>query len=124
MANYLLKCVGAWHRPPAKALINMCSAGTALTLRKEPTNPFDPNAIQVLLRSDLIPEDQFEEQAEALAGFGFDRDAILAEPEWHIGFIPAKDASWLVRKLPDEDVPATLEFDHEAKPLVKLTVAD
>lgn len=124
MADYVLKCVGMHFRPPAKALVNMVPSGTPITLRKEPTNHVDPNAIMVLLASASIPEDQFVEQSETLAGFGHNRDSILAEDTWHIAYIPAKDASWLVRKLGDDDTPAELHFDHDAKPVVKLTVED
>lgn len=125
MADYVLKIVGMHFRPPAKALVNMTVGGTTVWLRKEPENQFDPNAIAVWLDSSSIPEDQFEEQAEVLAGFGHDRDSVLAQPQWHLAYIPAKDASWLVRKLSDgADTAAELHFDHDGKPIVRFSVAD
>lgn len=124
MATYQLKCVGAFHRPPAKALINMTIGGTRVWLQKEPTNAFDPNAIKILLPSESIPADQFDEQAAALAGYGHDRDSVLAIPLHHIGYIPAKDAIWLARKLGDEDHPAELHFDHNGAPTIHLEIQE
>jgi hypothetical protein len=41
--------VGMHFRPPAKAVLEALPAGTLLWLRREPSNPYDVNAVQVLL---------------------------------------------------------------------------
>ncbi len=85
--------VGAHFRPPAKALLAVLPAGHPLLLRPEPTNEYDANAVQVLLRTSslilLITEVTFRDELEnQLAGAGFDVDAVLAEDEWHLGYLP------------------------------------
>ncbi len=89
------KIVGAHYRPPAKALIAGISQGTILTLRAEPTNPFDENAIQVLLKRENINESDHENLNSELSGFGKDIDDILSQPEWHLGYIPREIAKVL-----------------------------
>jgi hypothetical protein len=41
--------VGMHFRPPAKAVLEALPVGTTLWLRREPENPYDANAVQVLL---------------------------------------------------------------------------
>lgn len=85
--------VGAHFRPPAKALLACLPAGHPLYLRPEPTNEYDSNAVQVLLRStrllQLVAEPFFKDELEnQLSGQGFDVESVLAEPEWHLGYLP------------------------------------
>lgn len=82
--------VGAHFRPPAKALLACLPAGQQLYLRPEPTNEYDENAVQVLLRSSDIPHDTAlrEELENQLAGQGYEMEQILGEVEWHLGYIP------------------------------------
>lgn len=131
--------VGAHFRPPAKALLACLPAGHPLYLRPEPTNEFDENAVQVLLASSTIPTDEFlrDELNNQLAGQGFDLETVLAEPEWHLGYLPRaakgnpKLEEWniQVQKAIHEVCPAdadgnysvapcTLSFDSAGKPVV------
>lgn len=85
--------VGAHFRPPAKALLACLPAGHPLALRPEPTNEWDENAVQVLLLSaslqPLLAEPFFRDELERqLSGQGFDLEQVLAEPEWHLGYLP------------------------------------
>lgn len=85
--------VGAHFRPPAKALLACLPAGHQLWLRPEPTNEYDENAVQVLLRSEslqpLIAEPFFHDALQMqLSGQGSDIETVLAQPEWHIGYLP------------------------------------
>lgn len=85
--------VGAHFRPPAKALLACLPAGHPLWLRPEPTNEYDENAVQVLLRSStlvpLVEEEFFRDEVEnQLSGQGFDLEQVLAQEEWHLGFLP------------------------------------
>lgn len=85
--------VGAHFRPPAKALLACLPAGHPLYLRPEPTNEYDENAVQVLLRSDslqpLVSEPFIRDELERqLSGQGFDLESVLTEPEWHLGYLP------------------------------------
>lgn len=85
--------VGQHFRPPAKALLACLPAGHPLFLRPEPTNEYDENAVQVLLRSeslrDLCNEEFFRDEVERqLASQGFDLEQVLGEAEWHLGYLP------------------------------------
>lgn len=80
--------VGAHFRPPAKALLACLPNGQQLGLRPEPSNPYDENAVQVLLRSADIPDECWEELELQLAGAGFDKETIMSEPLWHLGYMP------------------------------------
>lgn len=85
--------VGAHFRPPAKALLACLPAGHQLWLRPEPTNEYDENAVQVLLRSDslqmLVMEPFFRDELERqLASQGFDLGQVMVENEWHLGYLP------------------------------------
>lgn len=84
--------VGAHFRPPAKALLACLPAGQPLWLRPEPTNEWDSNAVQVLLRTaslhSLVAEPFFsDELSNQLSGQGFDLKQVLGEAEWHLGFL-------------------------------------
>lgn len=134
--------VGSHFRPPAKAILACLPAGHPLTLRPEPTNEYDENAVQVLLRSSTLPElckDPFfvDEINGQLLAQGFDLDSVLAEPEWHLGYLTraakgnAKLEEWNMQvqqalhevcataDFPDPPVVAcTLSFDSSGKPTV------
>lgn len=131
--------VGAHFRPPAKALLACLPAGHPLFLRPEPTNEYDSNAVQVVLRTTTIPQDEFlaDELETQLAGAGFDLETIKGEDEWHLGYLPraakgnAKLEEWNIgvqvavhdqlRALPDGTfpcAPASLSFDASGKPTV------
>lgn len=85
--------VGAHFRPPAKALLSCLPAGHQLWLRPEPTNEWDENAVQVLLRSaslrSLLTEPFIRDELERqLSGQGSDIESVLVQPEWHLGYLP------------------------------------
>ena len=132
--------VGAHFRPPAKALLAVLPAGHPLFLRPEPTNEYDSNAVQVVLRTASLPKEAhfLEELETQLAGQGFDLESIMDTPEWHLGYLPraakgnAKLEEWNVQvqcalhevlmnhpRHNNEDLPcapASLSFDASGKP--------
>lgn len=139
--------VGAHFRPPAKALLACLPAGHPLALRPEPTNEYDANAVQVVLRtSTLAPlcKEAFfaDEVNNQLTAQGFDLESVLDEPEWHLGYLPraakgnAKLEEWNVgvqqaihevARIDDTDkiptgelatIAATLSFDASGKPAI------
>lgn len=145
MDSITTNLVGAHFRPPAKALLACLPAGHPLYLRPEPTNEFDENAVQVLLASSTIPQDEFlrDELNNQLAGQGFDLETVLGEPEWHLGYLPkaAKGnkelEEWQIGvqkaiheiatvEMPHETglhystVPCTLSFDSAGKPVLMI----
>lgn len=89
MSNSIIfPIVGAHFRPPAKAILASLPSGQELWLRPEPTNPYDENAVQVLLRTESIPNECWENLILQASGMGFDEAALRAEPLWHLGYIP------------------------------------
>lgn len=80
--------VGARYHPPAQAVLDNLPAGTKLLLRRQPDNPYDGNAVQVLLpevlstQSDLI---------KILVDNGLDSNFLPL----HLGFIPRESAAKL-----------------------------
>ena len=122
MSDETAPLVGAFHRPPAKAILQVLPGGAALRLECEPTNQYDPNAIKVLVAVSEIPPDQHETLKLLAAGYGWDIDDILAQEEWQLGYIAAKramDLCWRVEKI----AASTLSFDSAGKPLVDITWA-
>lgn len=130
--------VGAHFRPPAKQLLEVLPIGTPMLLRAEPDNPYDENAIQVLVSlSKTYPISQWAVLAAALEGTGYtpqdliDREAN--EGPLHIGYIPrtgAKTAQGgpgnieVAQFLTEFPYEASFGFAAEGYPTVKLTVAE
>lgn len=116
----ILAIVGARFRPPAKEVLDNLSSGTKLLLRRQPDNPYDMNAVQVLLPLD---QDHGETVNTLIQGAEVD----MSEP-LHLGFIPRGDAvevaKWMDKMGNDpsmeyeEGWPATLTFLPSGQPAV------
>jgi len=98
--RYSLPIVGARFRPPSEAILRLLPLGFPLTLRREPSNKFDVNAIMVLIADEAafnaLPS---EALANALEPFGKEPSDIVLP--WHLGYIPREDAEGLA-KIVDE----------------------
>jgi hypothetical protein len=80
-----LAIVGARFRPPAQAVLENLSSGTKLLLKRQPDNPYDSNAVQVMLPLD-------ENHGDTVSGLLLASDIPFEEP-LHLGFIPRDDAA-------------------------------
>lgn len=87
MTIYSAPIVGAHFRPPAKAILQVLPADCPLVLRHDPENEFSTEAIAVYLRSADIPESARPELEIHGPGYGFSLESILAQAEWHLGYI-------------------------------------
>jgi hypothetical protein len=96
--RYTLPIVGARFRPPAQGLLDVLAHSTPLVLRREPSNEYDINAIQVLVASSAItaPTAQL---AKVLEGYGLTIEDLHARSEWHLGYIPRGDAAQLAPRI-------------------------
>lgn len=108
--NITLPIVGARFRPPADEILRLLPSGIPLMLRPQPDNPYDANAIAVLLPL----ED---------ARLEVPRNLILAsggeiEGPFHLGFIPAKDAAHISLT---SDAHGALTFSLSGGPMVSFT---
>ena len=102
--------VGQYFRPPAGAILQVLPAGATLILRPEPSNPFDPNAVQVLVKTTEIPQEHTDILDAIAQGQGYSAEDIFAAEEWHLGYIPRNMAKDLVKTLPTGDTQATICF--------------
>jgi hypothetical protein len=121
MENYPI--VGAWHHPPAQALFEVLPPSTLLILRPEPTNPFDPNAIQVLLPRTSL--DALNPHAQgvlvrSLAGYGTSIDELHEQETTMLGYIARKFAEGLAPQLGGEDTRAKLVYGASGAPQASL----
>lgn len=117
MAIFSLPIVGSYYRPPAEAILRVLRLGVPLTLESEPSNPADPNAIKVMLRTGDIPVGEHEELAGIVENYGANLADILSNEWIHIGYIPAKEAIWVVDKIGGTIV-GSLGFTPAGKPAV------
>lgn len=75
-------------RPPATPLLRCLHDGAELMLVHELDNPYDKNAIKVVLATDTLGPDAHEYLAGHAPRFGYSLEDILAESEWDLGYIP------------------------------------
>lgn len=115
----ILPIVGAHFRPPARLLLEHLRPGTELQLQAEPTNPYDENAIRVLLQSSDLPQaEEFWSLCEA--NFGITQEDLAAAPV-HLGYIP-KTETHLVRPLLRSGLtPTTFTITAAGKPAISLS---
>jgi len=91
MPQYII--VGAKFRPPARALLDTLPRGQELLARREPSNAYDANAIQVIvLATTITPTSAI---AKACEDYGKSIHEILSSHEWHLGYIPREHAAGL-----------------------------
>ena len=96
--------VGAHFHPPAKALLSLLRSETPLIARPEPSNPYDPNAIAIWLRSADIPPTLHDRLDAEAAPYGMSADEIYAKSEHHLGYVPAKLAAVLIADFQGEKI--------------------
>ena len=113
--------VGAHFRPPAKGILEALPSGCPLRLRPEPDNPFDPNAVMVCVASASVPPTAHERLAQGLPLWGSSLEEFLAQPEWHLGYVPRTRACDLAPSLAGHDAPAMLTFGATGPPSVTRT---
>ena len=111
--------VGAYYRPPARALIDALPVGAALLLRPESTNEYDPHAVAVYLPTENLNDASIAALRESLPSHGIEVDQILESSEWQLGYIP-RDTAGLEITRADHDLPCTFFLTLDGKPAVKL----
>ena len=120
--------VGSHFRPPAKGLLESLPAGTELWLQPEPDNPFDGNAIKVLLHTEAlsalagITPQQAARIGLATAPFGYQWEDLLAQAEWHLGYIPRGLAAGLAPQLSGQELPGELAFAANGSPIISVAI--
>jgi hypothetical protein len=116
----LYPIVGDYHRPPARAILQVLPMGCPLQLVPEPANPYDQYAVMVQVASLDIPPDQYD-NLEVFAGpQGFDLEQILSQSHWHLGYVPRTVSQEVAEKLQGSCAPGTLAFNARGKPQVEV----
>lgn len=112
MAKLFSILVGAHFVPPAKFFLEHLPAGTSLRLEPDPENPYDENAIVVMVRPQAVPEGQRAELGVKIPGMGFDLDELLMANEWlRLGHVASSGGKPLLKaKLVRDDLVGNIEF--------------
>lgn len=128
--------VGMHFKPPAKQVLAHLPAGAALRLEGEPENPYDPEALKVLVAFEAVPEAQLAGLEESLEGTGFTTQDLADLGEIWLGYVAASGGKPLAKAglevgnaefnsalqgSPDE-AKATLVFGPDGSPRVSLEV--
>lgn len=79
--------VGMHFHPPAPAVLAHLPQGARLIIEPEPTNPYDPHAMRVLVDLFQVPGEQINELELKLAGFGMDFDSLAQEGRMMLGHL-------------------------------------
>lgn len=102
-----LAIVGARFRPPAEDVLRNLPAGADLILKRQADNPYDANAVQVML-----PEGDIGNEAA---------QTFECEMPLHLGYIPRTEAATIGPQMDErgiEEIPGILTFDPRGGPLV------
>jgi len=120
-----LPIVGARFRPPAAGLLSVLPADASLLVRREPSNPHDANALQVLVERSTLEQVPPAQLQAACEGFGFSCADVLDAMCWHLGYVPRGDAELLAPSFDKTGalaVPAKLTFALDGRPSVAFEV--
>lgn len=127
-----LAIVGARFRPPAKEILDNLSSGTKLLLRRQPDNPYDSNAVQVLLPPSEVADLNTFGHGDTIDSLMISGEVPIDEP-LHLGFIPRGDAMGMAQWMDELAVetsanelticewPATLTFLPSGQPAVSFS---
>ena len=125
MPHFISPIVGAYYRPPAATILHYIPLGTILHLDPEPDNPYDPNAIKVILAelpSVFIDANEDLDNELLSSGWGLERLAELSE--LHLGYIPRTHNTQLLDLLSSgPDWVATYTTLPDGKPAVRVDFA-
>lgn len=87
--------VGQHFKPPAKALLAALPQGAKVTIIPEPDNPYDPEALLVVVETSEINEASLDEAM--LAGMGQSREEVMSAERWTLGHVAASGGKPLLK---------------------------
>jgi hypothetical protein len=110
MQQYIARLVGNHYRQDGKAALPLLPEGQPLILEPEPTNPFDPDAVKVLV-------DMTDSKYRNM-GFA----SVI-----HLGYVPRSrgtnfGANQVLSIISQPNWEADLTFDMKGEPLVRITI--
>jgi hypothetical protein len=130
--------VGTHFYVPGKNILPLLPSGTRVLFQPEPENPYDAEAIKVLLQCEALlghSEDSDAEIREALLGTGWDLHDLLERSPIQLGHVGKTGGKPLERAgiacgnrefldafAEDAPMEGTLMFDGQGRPLLRLDV--
>lgn len=100
-----LAIVGAKFRPPAAGLLAVLPSGAALSLVREPGNPYDSNAIAVYVSRDVLRKLPAVKLDDAIVGYGTGYAALMMQERWHLGYVPRTESVMLAPLMDSAQTP-------------------
>lgn len=121
MSQFQALIMGANFRPPAKAILESLRSGVSLELVREPTNQYDPHAVQIWASPQAVhPEDRAELE-QKLAGYGKSLEDFDEPAGWWLGYVAkATAASVSPIMAAGGRASARLSFTGAGKPQVEI----
>ena len=115
---------GMGFRPPAKAIIEALRPGAELKLVREPSNEYDPHAVQVWVEPSQVREEDHENLAIGLGGYGQTLETFLEAPQWFLGYVGKEWAQHVspILAQPGVEYTAKLGFNAKGKPTAEIKV--
>lgn len=105
----LLPIVGTFFRPAGKIILQELASGASLELVPEPDNPYDANAVRVMVKASFLPAIGTPGLQTALEGYGLDPEEVLTR-DFFLGYIAKTHTQHATPG------PATLSFAADGKP--------
>jgi len=91
--------VGSHFVPPAKVVLSTMKAGTEVELEAEPDNPYDENAIKVLVDVENLNVFSLQEKEEELSASGSSVEELMTMDRIPLGHIAASGGKPLQKAL-------------------------
>lgn len=120
------KIVGMFFRDregsPASAVLGCLAGGCQLWLYREPSNQFDANAMQVLVRPSDFKDNpsSMDRLAEGLINYGKEVSEVMDQEYFFLGYIQRDKASAELLDKLDQYIPGFLTFDPAGKACVEV----
>lgn len=117
---------GAYYRPPAQQLLDVLPVGHELVLQPEPTNPYDKNAVKVLLDLRSLSDEQIAQAASTCRNNGFEDPETIRAIGFHaqLGYVAKEIAAVIISRLEAMSHTAKLAFSADGKPQVQILWGD
>jgi len=89
MTKLTIPLVGAGFRPPAKQVLTVLPLGFELSLKAEPDNEYDPNAVAVFADMGNYPISRVELLDAVLSGTSFATSDVCSNGDMMLGYLAA-----------------------------------
>ena len=117
--SILVPIVGMAFRPPAVFIIKSLPHGAPLILEREPENPFDPNAVRVI----LLRFHSYKEIYNDLKILAIPDHAELSRGQWYEGFLTDYFMLGYVGAKTGHAAEVSTFMDRNGKPTIPATLS-